>query len=231
MNDLSKETENAGETCTDKMNRKGHCLNGKKIMKYLRELSVVVIGIAITLSANNWLTARSEKKDMALYFNAVKLELETNLHDLEWLTGAIEKEINYSMYLLSHDKNTLDPDSIQYYADDYYLLNSVMTLSNAFEMFKISGSMRFVKDKEVLLSLWNAYIRIEETKMDMDIHNREKYEEIKKEKMLEQAGKPVAVPMYDFYTLRLEYTLGVLYGCKNTKSTLEEALAKIDTAL
>jgi hypothetical protein len=33
-----------------------------KIGRYLREISVVVIGVAITLSASYWVTSRSEKK-------------------------------------------------------------------------------------------------------------------------------------------------------------------------
>ncbi|MDR1602591.1 MAG: hypothetical protein LBS42_09220 [Tannerella sp.] len=86
-------------------------ISAGKIVTCLCELSIVVIGIAIMLSVNNWLTTRNEKKDMALYLNAVKLELETNLADLE--------------------------------------------------MFKVSGSMRFVKDKEVLLSIRTAYFKLE----------------------------------------------------------------------
>jgi hypothetical protein len=232
MNDLSKETGNAGDGCTNKANETKSRLAGRKIVKYLRELSVVVIGIAITLSVNNLLTTRSEKKDIRLYLNAVKLELEANLSDMDWLTEVVEKEVGYSRYLLSHDKKALDHDTIQYYASNYYNLSSVLTLSNAFEMFKASGSMRFVKDKEVLLSIWTAYVWIEEVKMNlMNVFHKEKHEEIKKEKMLEQAGKPIAVPMYDFYTLRMEYTLGLLHECKNIKSVLKEALAKIETVL
>jgi hypothetical protein len=53
-----------------------------KIGKYLRKLSIVVVGIAITLYVNNYLTTRTKKKDMALYLNAVKMELKTDLKNL-----------------------------------------------------------------------------------------------------------------------------------------------------
>ena len=47
----------------------------KKIGKFVREISVIVIGVAITLSASYWLSDRNEKRDMALYLTAIKMEL------------------------------------------------------------------------------------------------------------------------------------------------------------
>ncbi|MDR1199588.1 MAG: hypothetical protein LBK94_11380 [Prevotellaceae bacterium] len=203
-----------------------------KIAKYLRELSVVVIGIAITLSVNSWLTTRNEKKDMALYLNAVKLELETNLVNIKWLTGEVEKEVGYSRYLLSHDKNALDPDSIRFYESEHYSIRGVIAKFNAFDMFKASGSMRYIKGKEVLVSIWDAYSDLETYKLQlMDYHNKEKYEEGKREMQLKQEGKPIAVPMYGFYTSQMKYTFDMLDGCKRAVSALENAIEKIETVL
>ena len=39
----------------------------KKIGKYLREVSVVMLGVAITISVTIWINKKSEKKDMSLY--------------------------------------------------------------------------------------------------------------------------------------------------------------------
>ncbi|MDR2057610.1 MAG: hypothetical protein LBP83_04895 [Dysgonamonadaceae bacterium] len=50
--------------------------------KYTRELSIVVVGIAITLSINNWFATKTERKDTTLYLDAVTLELKTNLESL-----------------------------------------------------------------------------------------------------------------------------------------------------
>jgi hypothetical protein len=199
------------------------------IVKYLRKLSIVVIGIAITLSINNWLTTRSEKKDMALYLNAVKLELERNLNHVEWMTGKIEEEVSYSNYLLSHDKNALDPDSIQYYArGGCYAIRGALNIFNAFEMFKASGNMRFIKDKEVLLSIRDAYANLEMYKFQLEeFHNKEKCAEVKKEMQMEEKGISIDVPLYGFYASKMTYTV----GCKTTKSGLEEVIAKIETVL
>ena len=49
----------------------------EKIGKYLREISVVVIGVAITLFASFLLTNSNEKKDIALYLSSLKMESVT----------------------------------------------------------------------------------------------------------------------------------------------------------
>jgi hypothetical protein len=204
----------------------------KSIGKYLRELSVVVIGVAITLSAGQWISNHSEKQDMALYLNMVKLELETNLEDLNWMTGYVEDEARYSHYLLSHAKNALEPDSIRPYGDGIHAIRSITNSSNAFEMFKASGSMRFIKDKNMLLAIWRAYMKLKIQEIHLDVyHNRDKLEELKKAIQLQKEGKPAAVPMYDFYVSPLEYTFSLLHGCEIAKSSLEEAIAKIEKEL
>ncbi|MCL2042236.1 MAG: hypothetical protein FWG84_09415 [Bacteroidales bacterium] len=57
----------------------------KNLEKYLQEISVVVIGVAITLSVSYWISRQSEKKDVALYelkkeqcIKENQLELEGN---------------------------------------------------------------------------------------------------------------------------------------------------------
>ena len=49
-----------------------------KFGKFDREVSVVVIGVAITLTATLWINKKNEKRDMALYLNAMKIELDEN---------------------------------------------------------------------------------------------------------------------------------------------------------
>jgi hypothetical protein len=200
------------------------------IAKYLRELSVVVIGIAITLSVSSRLATRGEKKDMELYLNAVKIELEKNLEGVVWMMKMAEEEVNYSNYLLSHDKNALDPDTIRQY--DSYAIRSNTVISNAFEMFKTSGSMRFIKNKEVLLAIWDAYSNLEKEEIQVDLyHNKDKFEELKKEMQLKKEGKPVAVPMYDYYTSPIEYSFQLLRRSKLVKAALEETIVKIEEEL
>jgi len=122
----------------------------RKIGKYLREISVVVIGVAITLSASYWISQRGEKRDLKLYLNAIKLELEENIETLEGAIEDLKPSVRYSNYLGSVDAKSINSDSIDSYGDVFTVLKMYSFQTNAFEMFKNSGHMRLIDDKELL---------------------------------------------------------------------------------
>ena len=127
------------------------------IGKYLRELSVVVVGIAITFGINNWINYKNSEKDLEQYLNTVKLEIKTNIEEFDNEINSIYESTNYTRYLLSHNKEALNPDTIQSYRFSIFQISLFKYRHNAFEMFKSTGSMRLINDKQVLLSIWDAY--------------------------------------------------------------------------
>ncbi|MDR0206006.1 MAG: hypothetical protein LBI45_01945, partial [Bacteroidales bacterium] len=84
--------------------------SSNKFVKYFREVSVVVIGVAITLFASYRLGINNEKRDMTLYLNTVKMELEENIKILDTARLKLQISVNYSQYLWTHDKDALDED-------------------------------------------------------------------------------------------------------------------------
>ena len=175
-----------------------------KIYNFLREIAVVVIGVAITLSASYWITNKNAERDVALYLSAIKMELEDNKRILEETNNKkIQVSINYTDYLESHDKKSLNLDSLIYYRDRTMIdFSPIMLKSNAFEMFKISGFMRLVKDKELLLALWETYSFLVETKQAFDGQQQMKFEELKKYLYLNSLPDEELLkdpPLYDFY--------------------------------
>ncbi|GAB6007866.1 hypothetical protein [Dysgonomonas reticulitermitis] len=199
----------------------------KRITKYLRDFSIVVAGIAVTLSLNSWITGLNEKKDTILYLNAIKLELEENFKDIDNdVIPSMEKSTNYARYLLSHDKKSLNQDTIQNYKYVYHNILIHTYKSNAFEMFKTSGNMRFIKDKEVLRSIWEAYSDMEQLKLVLDMYFQQKKEEGFKEYLLEMEGTPVSIPMYNFYMS--EFDLEVLRICNNASEKLKAISIKLN---
>jgi predicted negative regulator of RcsB-dependent stress response len=84
----------------------------KKSGKFLREISVVVIGVAITLSVSYWIGVKKEKKDMALHLRAIRMELAENANDIGILIETLKPAHNYTMYLRLNDKKMLDKDSL-----------------------------------------------------------------------------------------------------------------------
>ena len=146
-----------------------------KIGKYLRELSVVVAGIFITVGIGLWVNSINVKKDQKQYLDAIILELKENAENFDNYAKLLQKSVRYSNYLNSNDEKSYNLDSIQFYAfsgsDGIGWGNwtpVILYSENAFEMFKSSGDMRHVSDKDLLLSVWHVYYYMKQTQHIID---------------------------------------------------------------
>jgi len=218
----------------------------KKTVKYLRELSIVVIGVAITVSIGLWMNKKSNEQDLKQYLTTVKIELEENAKNCGLYSKYLQKSVRYADYLSRTDKKSLNKDTLDFYkysTVDFqtninysgygcgymntYLPN--FTSTNAFEMFKNSGAMRQMKDKELLQSLWEAYTKLEDTKFDLNESFRIKKEEAQKELQRRSEGKPVVVPMQIFYSTDIPHSM--VRRCAETSEILKETVMKLEKAL
>ena len=142
----------------------------KDIIKYLRELSIIVVGIAITVLSGLWINQKNNEKDIELYFENIKMELQENLNDLNGLKYYYEKSANYSDYLMKNNMQNLHPDTLSEY-NDLTMMHVFFTYkSSAFKMFETSGTMRLVKDKSKITSIWNCYDAFEFLKIINDFY-------------------------------------------------------------
>ena len=207
-----------------------------KIGKYFREISVVVIGVAITLSVGIWLNNKSEKKDMAIYLNAIKMELEENLTRLDSIAADLQAAANYEMYLKFHDNKTLNADTLTYYAVNVcYHINLMKLGLNTFEMFKSSGAMRLINDKELLMSIWNVYYKCAALNEILVRYYDRKFEHIEKEGQYLKNGivnykglnYAVTAPMYNFYAV--PFTAAILNNKESVTKSIKETLSKLET--
>ena len=200
-----------------------------KIGKYLREISVVVIGVAITLSLSYWIGIKNEERDIALHLNAIKIETEDNMKVLEEVIEYLQPSIRYADYLKSHDKESLNRDTIDYYLFTVYNSRTFSFKINALEMFKNSGIMRLVTDKDLLLSIWDVYTDLIELKTFIDWCHQVKWEDLKKElSMIEQGTMNLkAPPMYAFYCYT-DIPHSLLRGCEDDLKKSREMLLKFE---
>jgi len=203
-----------------------------QIGKYLREISVVVIGVAITLSVGVWISNSSEKRNLALNLNALKLELERNAESFEQQAQKWQKSVKYANYLKSHDEKSVNQDSIAYYAQNgdgfgwgYFLPVNIFD-KNAFEMFKTSSVMSQVDDKELLMSIWKTYSNMEFVQRYIDLSLQIKREEVMKEVQLRMDGKQITVPTKIFYLSGWSYDM--VYNCMATSKMLRETISQLE---
>lgn len=152
----------------------------KQIFQFLRELSAIVIGIAITVSLGFWVNKKNSEKDLKQFLETMKIEMEENAKKLDLYAVWMGKPVRYALYLQKNNYKSLDKDSLAYYSRSsnfvwdyeqgvvnngcgYLMENSAVDLFsvNAFEMLKASGSLRQIKDKELLMSIWDSYSQME----------------------------------------------------------------------
>ena len=150
----------------------------KGIVKYLRELSIVVVGVAITFTGNDWFGSRNEKKEMQGYLDVLQLELEENLKSLNEKHTFYEHTAKFTQYLNSDEPENLSQDSLKQYR---YIIGRIPMISiktSSFEMLKMSGTMRLIKDKDFLKSILDSYSEMEKVKQANDIYMNRKFDEI-----------------------------------------------------
>jgi hypothetical protein len=199
------------------------------IVRYVRDLSIVVAGIAVTLYASDRVTGKSEKRDLTLYLNAVKIEVEENIKTLDQQIEYLQPSIRYVQYLGSHDRKSLEKDTLDSYAMACYSFSAPTFKTNAFEMLKSSGMMRLVTNKELLLLLWDVYDELSAVKETFNVMFPIKWEDIKRETSLILDGKKVEVPMYNFFRMGLPYDM--LRPCETALEKLKEAVVMFESTV
>ena len=210
------------------------------ILKFLRELSVVATGIIITVGLGLWVNSKNNKNDLKLYLDAVVMELEKNAEMFDRYAEWMQKSARYAEYIQSNDKNALNKDSLEFYKSStsiymegyFYGCGYLQTISfvdifrtNAFEMLKNSGTMHQIKDKELLLSIWDAYGQVESLKYNIETAFQIKREVQMRDEILLAEGKPVVVPMEIFY--KYDQASSIVYTCQYTSERLKETLSKL----
>ena len=134
----------------------------KRSFKYIRELSVIVIGIAITLGANNLINLNKDKEDLQRYLDAVQIEMEMNNELTKYLREKYILIEACSKYLNSVEAGKYNVDSLIKHKKAFQATLPIKYSTNAFEMLKISGLMRLIKDDSYFKSIILCYSTINE---------------------------------------------------------------------
>ena len=200
----------------------------KTIVRYIRDFSIVVAGIAVTLYVNYRVTNQGEKRDLKLYLNAIKLEMEENITYLDQKVEVLQNSVEYANYLMSNEKESISRDSVMFFIrqGDILEIHDFTFKTNAFDMFKTSGTMRLIEDKDLLLSIWNAYAGLNSAKAGLDMLMSAKWDEAKNLQPLFEKGADNIIPLYTFYRLGMAHEASRV--CKETVAVLKETVEKLE---
>ena len=86
--------------------------------------------------------------------------------------------------------------------------------------------MRLMDDKELLLSIWEAYTYMNEVKTLLELGFQLKFEEVKKELPLIADGRTDFIPMYTYY-IATDWAYNMPRLCTEVSDVLKETVLKL----
>ena len=135
-----------------------------KYLKYaISEIVLVVIGILIALSINNWNSKRIENTEEQNVLMNLKKDFQLNKENLESVLSDNEKYLKSDLEILNFGRNK---SSIKTEAEFSMLLNNLTALSeffptnNSLDNLQNSSSISLIKSQELMskLSSWKPYV-------------------------------------------------------------------------
>jgi len=131
------------------------------IFPYLRELSVVIIGVLVTLMITNMVSNLNRQKEIRSMMKFVREELFLNLKNLEWSQYRWEGEQHIFQLLKVHadDISRIPVDTLRKYEFASGALHSLDPISDSYDLLKTSLLVQYVKEKDILRELSKTYGR------------------------------------------------------------------------
>lgn len=130
---------------------------------YVRQTSIVVIGVLITFVGSELVTRCSEQKDIKSTMLLIRDELRNNKDKFKGAISEFNNDERISTLLVEHDMKfrTIPEDSLRQFG---FVLGHFRIFSyrrNAMDLLKNSMLMQKISDKEFLLSLIEVYETLE----------------------------------------------------------------------
>lgn len=153
-----------------KLNRVKTIVESWKLGDYLRQTSIVVIGILITFTGSDLISRCSDKRDTQATMLLIRDELKANREKCVNLLSEFDKDEHLSALLVKHDMNyrEIPLDSLKQYL---YVVGRILNFEysrNALNILSNSMQMQNISDKEFLLSLNEVYEILERFKVSVN---------------------------------------------------------------
>jgi hypothetical protein len=145
--------------------------SGKYLKYAIGEIFLVVIGILIALSLNNWNQNRVNKNILTIYTNQLIEEVELNITKLN---KVIDEETKLSKHLdtvvkILQENDLSNPKLLQ---KSFALLSfeDFHPMTVAFENLKASGEFKLIKNIELRNAISSSYNTFENINLTQDVH-------------------------------------------------------------
>lgn len=126
--------------------------------EYLKEISVVVISIAITFYGDSLIEKYNNKQEDKEMMEMVRQELESNLAELSDMTEHYQLDNEFGTRLSAHlvRHESIPADSLDKYFNRHRTFAYWFLKKNAFDIMRVSGTVQRA-DKGLLMLLFESY--------------------------------------------------------------------------
>lgn len=198
---------------------------------YLRELSIVIIGVAVTFFISDIISTAKEKKDLTLQLNAIYIELEDNLENVNQLIKLYNNHNRLGGLLRQTitEPEQVNKDSLRKYEISAGHMDLFSYHKAAYEMFVNNGGMKLLPDRELLLEIAGIYAMLEAAERENSLYNALKIHEIQQLYKLDSKRFVSLINITDpEYSGLFNFYVGVGTGFKSkeAKERIESLLSR-----
>lgn len=134
----------------------------RRVGDFVCNFTAVVLGIILTFMGSDWIEERNTQRDVKSALRLVKAELQANRNTVLSGKQRIEREIRAAHFLLRNKDSLLvvSQDSVDYYCNMPFQTSFITFTTDALELMKSSALFPQIKDKQLGLSIIQAYASI-----------------------------------------------------------------------
>lgn len=135
-----------------------HLFASRRMGDFVCNFTAVVLGIILTFMGSDWIEERNTQRDVK---SALQL-VQTNRNTILSGKQRIEREIRAAHFLLRNKDSLLvvSEDSVNYYCNLPFQTSFITFTTDALELMKSSALFSQIKDKQLGLSIIQAYASI-----------------------------------------------------------------------
>jgi len=140
-----------------------------RYLKYaIGEIVLVVIGILIALSINNWNEERKTREKEVVYLNNIKSDLQLSILEIEQFITTRKSQINSANTVINHfNGEPVDNwNSFNKHIVDIYMWQSFYLMDNTYQELKNSGNFAIISNDSIkngMLNLDLLYKKLKHT--------------------------------------------------------------------
>lgn len=163
-------------------NKIKNTLSNWRIGDYIRQLSVVVVGIIITFAGSNFISERNNQKKLKTALQLVKNELTANRTEIESMKKRFDKERDFGNYINRYRDSIRKADADSLYNNQNIFFQTVdfTYYEDAMEMLKTSTLIQQIEDQELAMQLAKTYGEIRMSHANLRFYYSSKMELNKK---------------------------------------------------